>query len=164
VKHGNPANSADFVQSVAGYNPVTKTAYVMLYNHNPNPFATTAEPAALNLSRIKPATGTTVNVKKWVVDDAHANFWPTWQHKAAGCGVPDSGYTYSKYSAEVPHNLRPEWKYCWTNYVSTYRAAANLQVVSTTDLPTPGNAINLSSTLAHHGVTLYEISNAAVGP
>ena len=38
------------------------------------------------------------------------------------------------------------------------------QVVSTTDMPTPGNALSLSSTLEHHGVTLYEISNAALAP
>jgi hypothetical protein len=39
-----------------------------------------------------------------------------------------------------------------------------MQVVSTADLPTPGNTLSLSSTLQHHGVTLYEIRNAAVGP
>jgi hypothetical protein len=164
VKGGTPADSGDMVQSVAGYNPLTKTAYVMLFNHNPNAFATTSEPAALNLSRIKPVTGTTVNVKKWIVDDTHGNFWPAWERNAAGCQVPDTGYVYSKYSAEVPLNLKSGWTSCWTNYVSTYRAASNMQVVSTKDLSTPGNALTLSPTLAHHGVTLYEISNAAVGP
>ncbi len=164
VKGGTPADSGDMVQSVAGYNPLTKTAYVMLYNHNPNAFATTAEPAALNLTRIKPATGTTVNVKKWIVDDAHGNFWPLWERNAAGgCQVPDNGYIYSKYSAEVPLNLRAEWKFCWTNHVSNYRAASNLQVASTKDLAAPGNALTLSPTLAHHGVILYEISNATIG-
>jgi glycosyl hydrolase family 39 (putative alpha-L-iduronidase) len=164
VKAGTPANPADQVQSVAGYNPVTKTAYVVLLNHNPNGLAGTAEPATLNLSRITPATGTTVNVKKWVVDDSHGNFWPTWQWNAAGCGIPDNGYVLSKYSSEVPINLRQQWKFCWTQNHSVYKAASTMQVVSTTDLPTPGNALSLSSTLAHHGVTLYEIGNAAVAP
>ena len=164
VRSGTPANAADQVQSVAGYNPATKTAYVLLLNHNPNGFVGTAEPAALNLSRITPATGTTVNVKKWVVDDTHGNFWLTWQWNAAGCRIPDNGYFLSKYSSEVPINLRPQWKFCWTQHHSTYKNASVMQVVSTTDVPTPGNALSLSSTLAHHGVTLYEIGNAAVAP
>ena len=78
VKSGTAANPADQVQSVAGYNPATKTAYVFVLNHNPSTAATTSESAVVNLSRIMPATGTTVNVKKWTVDDTHGNFWPTW--------------------------------------------------------------------------------------
>src|SRR5713101_2976668 len=102
----------------------------MRFNHNPNGFATAAEPAALNLSRIKPATGTTVNVKQWVVDDTHANFWPAWQRNAAGCQVPDNGYAYSKYSAEVPMNLTAPWQFCWANHQSAYQSASTLKVVS----------------------------------
>jgi len=162
---GNPADPNDQVRSVAGYNPLTQTAYVMLFNHNPNGFATTAEPAAFNLSRIKPATGTTVNVRTWVVDDTHGNFWPSWQRNAAGgCAVPDSAYLYSKYSSEVPINLRAPWTSCWANHLTNYTSASTMQVVSAIDLPTPGNTLSLSSTLQHHGVTLYEIRNAAVGP
>jgi xylan 1,4-beta-xylosidase len=165
VRTGTPNNAADQVQSVAGYNPATKTAYVALFNHNPNGFASTSEPAGLNLSRITPATGTTVNVKKWVVDDTHGNFWPTWQWiSTVGCKVPDNGYVLSKYSSEVPINLRQQWKWCWTQNHPSYKNASTMQVVSTTDLPTPDNALSLSSTLEHHGVTLYEISNAAVAP
>ena len=164
VKSGSSADPADLVQSVAGYNPVTKTAYVFLLNHNPSSTANTAEPAGLNLSRITPATGTTVNVKKWVVDDTHGNFWPTWQWNAAGCKVPDNGYLKSKYSSEVPLNLTQAWKFCWKNYQSVYKNASIMQVVSTTDMATPGNALSLSTTLEHHGVTLYEIGNVAVAP
>jgi hypothetical protein len=164
VRGGNSADAADQVRSVAGYNPLTKTAYVMLFNHNPNGFATTAEPAALNLTRIKPAAGTTVNIKRWIVDDTHGNFWPMWQRDAAGCRVPDNGYVYSKYSAEVPLNLTPQWSPCWANHQSAYQSASTMRVVSTADLPTPGNALSLASTLDHHGVTLYEIGNATVGP
>jgi hypothetical protein len=164
VRGGNPADPNDQVRSVAGYNRLTHTAYVLVFNHNPNAFATTAEPAALNLTRIKPATGTTLNVKQWVVDDTHGNFWPLWQRDAATCRVPDNGYAFSKYSAEVPVNLTPQWQPCWANHQSAYQSASTMKVVSTTDLPTPGNSLSLSSTLGHHGVTLYEITNAAVAP
>jgi hypothetical protein len=164
VKSGNPADSADQVRSVAAYNPLTKTTYVMILNHNPNGFAVTAESAAVSLNRVKPATGTTVNVKQWVVDDTHGNFWPSWQRNAAACQVPDNAYVFSKYSAEVPLNLRAPWTSCWANHQSKYQSASTMRVVSTTDLPTPGDTLNLSTTLEHHGVTLYEITNAAVGP
>ena len=165
VKSGSAADPADVVQSVAGYNSATKTAYVVLFNHNPNSAANTAEQAGLNLSRITPATGTTVNVKKWVVDDSHGNFWPYWQYIATvACHVPDNAYILSKDSSEVPLNLTPQWKYCWKNNHPVYKNASIMQVVSTTDMPTPGNALSLSSTLEHHGVTLYEISNAALAP
>jgi xylan 1,4-beta-xylosidase len=165
VKTGNPANPTDQLQSVAGYNPVTKTAYVFLLNHNPSSTDGTAEPAGLNLSRITPATGTTVNVKKWVVDDTHGNFWPSWVwNSTVGCRVPDNGYLKSKYSSEVPLNLTQAWKFCWKNYQSVYKNASIMQVVSTADMATPGNALSLSTTLESHGVTLYEIGNAAVAP
>jgi hypothetical protein len=164
VKSGNPVDPGDQVRAVGGYNPLTKTAYIMVFNHNPNGFATTAEPAAVNLSHIKPATGTTVNVKQWIVDDTHGNFWPAWQRNAAGCQVPDNGYVYSKYSAEVPMNLTAPYASCWTNRQSKYQSLSTMRVVSTTDLPTRGKALTLSSTLGHHGVTLYEITNAAIAP
>jgi xylan 1,4-beta-xylosidase len=165
VKSGTAANVADQVQSVAGYNPATKTAYVFLLNHNPSTAATTSESAVVNLSRITPATGTTVNVKKWVVDDTHGNFWPTWWYVAnVACKLPDSAYVLSKYSSEVPINLKGQWKWCWTQNHPTYKAASMMQVESTTALSTPGNALSLSATLAHHGVTLYEIENAAIAP
>jgi hypothetical protein len=36
-----------------------------------------------------------------------------------------------------------------------------MNVVSTNDVAPSGNVVNLSTTLEHHGVTLYEITNAA---
>jgi len=165
VKSGTAANAADQMQSVAGYNPATKTAYVFLLNHNPSTAATTSEPAVVNLSRIMPATGTTVNVKKWTVDDTHGNFWPAWWYVSnVACKLPDSAYVLSKYSSEVPINLKGQWKWCWTQNHPTFKAASMMQVESTTALSTPGNALSLSATLAHHGVTLYEIENAAIAP
>ena len=165
VKSGTAANPADQMQSVAGYNPVTKTAYVFVLNHNPSTSATTSEPAVVNLSRIMPATGTTVNVKKWTVDDTHGNFWPTWWYVSnVACKLPDSAYVLSKYSSEVPINLKGQWKWCWTQNHPTFKSASTMQVESTTALATPGNALSLSSTLAHHGVTRYEIENAAIAP
>jgi hypothetical protein len=164
VKSGSPADANDQVQSVAAYNPATKTAYVMLVNHNPSKGAATAEPAAVDISGIAPAAGSTVNVKQWIVDDTHANFWPTWLYIANACKVPDNGYKWSKYSAGVPDNLLTQWKPCWKNYKNMYKQASIMQVASTTDVAPSGNGVNLSTTLEHHGVTLYEIGNVAVAP
>ena len=162
VKTGTPADGSDQLQSVAAYNAATKTAYVMLLNHNPQKGAATAEPATVDINGIKPATGTTVNVKEWVVDDNHGNFWLSWTFIAAACGVPDSAYKRSKFSAGVPSNLSAQYKPCWKNYKSYYKQASKMKVVSTNDVATPGNIVNLSTTLQHHGVTLYEITNAAL--
>jgi hypothetical protein len=164
LKSGAPANANSQVQSVASYNAATKTAYVMVFNHNGNPYGNTSEPVSLQLKRIMPASGSTVNVKQWLVDDNHGNYWPTWQYIAAGCHVPDSAYKFSKYSAEVPVNISAQYLPCWTNFKDSYTAAAALTPVATTDVSTPGNVVNLSTTLAHHAVTMYEITNAAVSP
>jgi hypothetical protein len=164
VKSGSSANAADIVQLVASYNATTKTAYVIVFNHNPDYTANTVEPVTVNLSRIKPATGTTVNIKKWMVDDTHANFWPTWLVNAASCGIPDNGYVLSKHSSEVPLNLKTPYKYCWKNAHPALKTAAALNVVSNTNQTTPGNALTLTPNLQHHAVMLYEIGNAAIAP
>jgi hypothetical protein len=163
-KSGSPANGTSQVQSVAAYNASTKTTYVMVFNHNRATGASTSETISLQLKRITPATGSTVNVKQWLIDDTHGNYWPTWQYIAAACRVPDSAYKFSKYSAEVPLNISSQYAPCWNNYKNSYAAAARMTPVSTTDVSTPGNVVNLSLTLAHHGVTVYEITNTAVSP
>jgi hypothetical protein len=161
VKTGTPADGSNQLQSVGAYNAATKTAYVMLVNHNPNKGSDTSEPATTEIDGIKPATGSTVNVKEWVVDDNHGSFWLSWTFIAAACKVPDSAFKWSKFSASVPTNLSAQYKPCWKNYKNYYKQASKMNVVSTNDVATSGNIVNLSTTLQNHGVTLYEITNAA---
>jgi hypothetical protein len=137
----------------------------MLVNHNPDKGSNTAEPAAVDISGIAAATGSSVSVKQWIVDDTHGNFWPSWTYIANACKVPDTGYKRSKFSASVPDNLLPQYKPCWNNYKSYYKQASLMKVASTTEVtPSGSGAVGLSTTLQHHGVTLYEITNAAIAP
>jgi hypothetical protein len=164
TRYGTPAKSTDIVQSVATYNAQTNTAYVLVFNHNPVPGTTTAEPVALTLKKIQPASGTGVNVTRWTLDDTHGNYWKTWLWSAGQCHVPDSAYKWSKHSSEVPVNISEDWLYCWEYFKPGITSASQMTPVVTNNVSTPGNSLSLSTTLADHGVTLYEISNAALVP
>lgn len=157
---GATADPSNEVNGVAGYNASTDTVHLMIYNHNNDMSRTTAETPAVTLRNIAPVAGNTVTVKKWIVDDTHGNFWPTWWNDKANRGIPDSAYSWSKYTMEVPKSLKntADRDY-WYSREADYKALATLTPVTTT-VPLVGNQLTLTPELDHHGVVFYEITNA----
>jgi len=148
------------VNGVAGYNASTDTVHLVIYNHNNDMSRTTAETPAVTLRNIAPVAGNTVTVKKWIVDDTHGNFWPTWWNDKASRGIPDSAYSWSKYTMEVPISLKNiADRVYWYSREADYKALATLTSVTTT-VPIVGNQLTLTPELDHHAVVFYEITNA----
>ncbi|UAJ79518.1 hypothetical protein IT072_20455 [Leifsonia sp. ZF2019] len=163
ARSGSASDPSNIVDSMAGYNPATNKIHVMEFNHNPSPSASGAESVSLTVKNIAPASGSSVTVTKWVVDDTHANFWPTWSADRASHGVSNVTYLgWSPQSLTVPSLMTVQAdKDYWYSRVPTYRSLAALSSTSTTVVPS-GGQISLSDTVAQHGVVFYEISNATV--
>jgi len=147
------------VDGIGGYDSATNTARFMVYNFHPDPDAKTAEPVRVtiaNLGRI----GGTVNVKEYVIDDGHANFWPLWWADQTARGLTDDDYDWSKYSNH-PLNvlLRDEDKQFFRDNLPRYEQAAALKYTETV-MAVEGGKITLTPTLQRHGVVFYEISAA----
>ncbi|MGI2298032.1 S-layer homology domain-containing protein [Paenibacillus sp. GXUN7292] len=157
----DPADTSNEVDGIGGYNPDTNTAHVMLYNHNADLNAVTSETPTVTLHNLAPAAGNTVTVKQWIIDDEHANFWPTWNADITSRGLhPDSFDYYSKYSADIPYNLHPDDLDYWNSREAAYKTLAALTPVTTT-ATIVDNKLTFTPTLAHHSVVLYEITNVA---
>ncbi|MCU6708805.1 discoidin domain-containing protein [Paenibacillus sp. J5C_2022] len=153
----DPSNEVD---GIAGYDEATGTVHVMAYNHNNDMNSVTGETPAITIRNIEPVSGTAVTVKKWVVDDAHGNFWPTWWSDKANRGLTDASYSWSKYTMEVPRSLKQQAdRDYWYSREGAYQSLAELTPVTTTATVT-GNMLTLTPTLEHHGVVFYEITNA----
>lgn len=148
------------VGGIGGYNEATGTVHVMAYNHNNDMNRVTGETPAITIRNIEPISGNTVTVKKWIVDDTHGNFWPTWWSDKANRGLTDASYSWSKYTMEVPKSLKQQGdRDYWYSREAAYKSLAELAPVTTTATVT-GNMLTLTPTLAHHGVVFYEITNA----
>jgi hypothetical protein len=162
-KSGTPAESNDIVDSIAGFNSSANTIHVMAFNHNPSFTATGSEDAAINIKNIQPVTGNTVTVKKWMIDDANGNFWPTWWADRASHGVSDvTVNNYSPLSLTVPSTMTVlADKDYWYSRVPTYQNLAALSYTTTTPALS-NNTLTLTSTIAQHGVVFYEITNACL--
>ncbi|MBP1991497.1 GH39 family glycosyl hydrolase [Paenibacillus eucommiae] len=168
IVSGSPGNSGNEINGIAGYNSSTDTMHFMVYNYNSNFNASTSETPAISISNIIPASGSTVTVKQWVVDDTHGNFWPQWWTDQTNRGLTDSSYSpnWSKYSLEVPKALKdPADLTYWYSRENAYKALATLSS-TTSEVAVTGNSLTLNPEIAHHGVVFYEISNAkrATGP
>ncbi|MBB6670108.1 discoidin domain-containing protein [Cohnella nanjingensis] len=157
---GATVDSSNEVNGIGGYNEAAKTVHLMVYNHNNDMNRTTGETPAVTINNIVPVSGNTVTVKKWIVDDSHGNFWPAWWSDKANRGIPDSAYSWSKYTMEVPRSLKnaADQNY-WYSREAAYKTLATLTPVTTTETIV-GNRLTLAPELDHHGVVFYEIMNA----
>jgi hypothetical protein len=155
---GAPASGADEVEAMATYDAARNVVHVLVYNNNPDPNATGAETITLDLVNLTPSDGT-VRVKKWIVDETHANWWSTWWQDQTSRGLSDDAYVWSKYSSMLPGNLlnQADVDY-WNSRLSVYTALGEL-VATTEELPLSGGSLSLVHDAAHHGVVFYEITD-----
>jgi hypothetical protein len=156
---GTPLNTNDQVEGIGGYNNSTNTAHFMVYNFNSDMNETNTEPITIILNNVAPVNGSNVTIKQWFVDDTHGNWWPTWWKDQTNRGLTDSSYSWSKYSVTIPSVLinQSDRDY-WYSRVNTYHDLAALSFTSN-DVTINNNKITLTSTLTHHGVVFYEITN-----
>lgn len=156
---GTPADTSNEINAMASYDKKSGTVRVLLYNFNNNMNSTSAENTAITLQHISPAAGKTVQVKQWTVDDTHGNFWPTWWKDMHAQGLTNDDFVWSKYSIDLPSNMRTQSaKDFWNSKEPGYYPLTKLEPVTQT-VEVKNNTLVLPVTLAHHGVTFYEITN-----
>jgi len=157
-RSGSPALSTDMVHAVSGFNTDDKKVYVLAYNQNDNISSTTSEDITINISNIAADSGSTVTVKKWIIDDDHSSYWKTWWNNKGSTVQTLNGF--SKYDISLPNYLNETDRQYWTDNKSTWISAGELMSPETTTATPSNGSISISGTIAHHGVVLYELSNA----
>lgn len=162
VLTGSSAGAGNEVGGIGGYNGAENKLHLMVYNYNADMNATAGETPAVTIRNVAPASGDTVTVKQWLVDDKHGNFWPAWWADQATRGLTDSSYNmWSKFSVEVPTTLvnQADRDY-WYSKESGYEQLAELKPVTRTVSVGANHTLTLYPEVGHHGVVFYEITNA----
>ena len=156
---GRAANNGNEVNGIAACNKMTGVIQLMVYNYNADMNASSAEKPVIIIDNINPATGNTVTVKQWIVDDTHANFWPTWWKDMHIHGLTKESYNWSMYSIDLPQNLlKPSDKDFWNTKEASYKMLSQLES-KTSSVNVKNNTLTLNPMLEHHAVVFYEITN-----
>ncbi len=157
TKSGTPATGNDDVNAVSSYDSVNQKMYVLVYNHNKSYTATTAEDLTVNFNNIAPVTGSTVTVKQYTLNEDNGSWWKTWWTERGSTAPRIS--SVSKYDLCLWGSLAnvADQNYFRVNKVR-YQGMLTLTNTSV-DYPVTNNSLSRSLSIAHHGVTLYEISN-----
>gem|GEM_PF-302682 len=167
AKSGVKGDFQNQVDGFASYNSGTNTIHVMAYNFNHDDKATSSENITVALNNIAAVDGTTVNVRRWYVDD-DSNWWSEWRNDSsamkrwpfyANFGSGDGDYVFSSDSIQQPismfHGVHKEF---WYSNIAKYIENGILTYTDSTETII-GNALTLTSTLKNHGTMFYEITN-----
>ncbi|MFD0713988.1 hypothetical protein [Paenibacillus sp. GCM10027626] len=148
------------VGGIGGYNAAEHKAHLMLYNYNSSMQAVQGEKPVITIKNIAPVKGQTVKVKKWIVDDQHGNYWPSWWQDQTASGLQDEHFPFwSRYSVEAPKALqKPEDLAFWYSKEAGYKKQAELTMIES-EATVHNGTLTLSTDLQHHGVVFYEIDN-----
>jgi hypothetical protein len=157
-KSGTPANAGNYVEAVASYNADQRAAHVLVFNHNRDFYKNTSEPVTIQLKDIAPLDGNTVTVKQWIVDDTHGNFWPTWWADKSAKGIKAR---FSQYDLQPTFASDADRNY-FNSRLDTYKKLGSLMAPVVTTPALQNGTITINTTLAHHSVQMFEISNARI--
>lgn len=156
---GEPLNTRDKVQSIVTYNPEANKTYAFLFNHNENLEAVDSEKVSFTINNIAPLSGKSVTVNKYILDSTHSNWYDAWWN---GKGK-DAQFVGSKYDVIFPSFLSlPADKEYWNNNVNRYAEMSKILPPEVSALDVTNNSITIETTLTHHSVVLYEITNSKV--
>lgn len=143
------------VEGIAAYDETKNKLTVMVYNNNGDRNAITSETVHLKFINIDYATGTSVEMKSWVLDANNGNFWDEWYLAQTQNGLSDADFSWSRYSIG---NMGSNALSLWNTNKSQYQPLSMMDSTLTT-ATLSNNTLEFDITLAHHGVTVYEISN-----
>ncbi|MEA4937042.1 MAG: hypothetical protein VB102_10430 [Paludibacter sp.] len=148
------------VNGVSSYDADNNTMYLIAYNYMTNLNSKDSSEIEVQISNIKPALGSTVTVKKWVIDDSNGNFWPTWYQDMSKQGISSPSFEWSKFSVDVANNIvNSSALQYWKSRESTYMELSALNSTISTET-IEENRLFLKHKMDHHAVVFYEITNA----
>ncbi len=160
---GEAGDAAGEVGGMGGFSEETGKAHFMVYNYQQDLNARTVEKPEIVIKNIVPGKGKTVRVRQWIIDDAHANFWPAWYADMQAKGIGNDAFSWSKYSVDVPRNMKKQAdKDFWYSKEASYKALATLESTETT-MRIKGNTLVLNPILNPHAVVFYEVSEVRAG-
>jgi hypothetical protein len=167
---GAPADSLNDIDGLASFDPEDGTLHILLYNHNPEFKATSQEQVTIRISGVTAPGAGPVTVSKWIVDENHSNYWPTWweeRGKKADVGFLDGeqqiGKT-SRFDLYAGQELLYEWdREFWQSRIEEYRKLNRLMDPVETEVRPAGGELVLTATLDHHAIAFFEIGGLGDG-
>jgi hypothetical protein len=156
-------DSSNEVDGLVTYNEKENKVHVMIYNYNKSLDAQSKENPIIEIVNIQAHKGSKVIVKKWMVDDTHGNYWPSWYADMNSRGISNDNFTrWSCYSVGAPSALTSEAdKDFWYANEARYKKLAALELVKSKQTIKNGTLL-LPVNLDHHGVVFYEIENVII--
>jgi hypothetical protein len=151
-------DSTNEVNGIGSYNSKDNKVHVLVYNYNNSLSTSTNETLTISINNIQLVDSSVVIIKRWIIDDEHANFWPTWFADMNSRGLTNDDFNWaSRYSLEAPLFLinKADKEY-WYSRESVYKTIAKLQP-EISYLTIENNKITLTAELAPHGVIFYEL-------
>lgn len=150
------------VDGMAAFDAVNHKLYVTVYNYNTDLDAQTKEYPLVRIQNIESYTGNEIEVKQWVLDDTHGNFWPAWAADMETNNITRADFkdNWSMDSFRVSSALltNSKGKQVWEANKARYLALSTLE--NTVSVKTiENNSLELPTELEHHAVVFYEISN-----
>ncbi|WP_372630978.1 hypothetical protein [Cohnella sp.] len=146
------------VDGIGAYHDNSGTAQLLLYNFNEDPEAGIGEPVTVTFDRVEAVQGNAVTIKQWMIDDGHANYWPTWRIHLEEHGISEGDFgSWSNHSWTIGSVANERIRKLWYDNVNEYRKLAKLEPTETT-AEIKDNKLVLTQALAPQGVVFYEIS------
>lgn len=133
--------------------------FLMVYNYSGRlPGGNGAELPEIVVRNVDWTGGKAVQVKKWIIDEQHGNFWPFWWKDMQERGLGNDSFYWSRYSVDVPRNMKSQAdRDFWYSREPFYNDRAQLDSTVTSVVPRRGE-IRLSAGLTRHAVVFYELS------
>ena len=125
---GRPADAADDVGGLAGYDAAAKTLRVLLYNFNPNRAAKGSEEVAISVAHVRPARADSVTLRSWPLDEDHGNWWKAWQTDVAVRKMPPEAFRSTVWTVYLPSELtNPADAEFWKSRAAEYARLGQLR-------------------------------------
>ncbi|MEM7107254.1 MAG: hypothetical protein AAF519_03430 [Bacteroidota bacterium] len=166
VKNGLEQFLNNEVYAVSSFDKNENTLKVLAFNHNKDFAATGAEEVSVTVTGFDQDE---VVIKKWIIDETHSNFWPTWWNEQGE--IVELGPMKGEYGMKgnIPISRFDSFAFEAFKYeedrkkfmknLDRYRELNQLMrpEVLTTEVQDTG-MLNVDFTLEHHGVVYLEIS------
>jgi len=156
---GQPADAANEVGSLAGYDPATKTLRVLVYNFNRKQDAGGGEDVSLAVTHARPVQADGLTLRCWLLDEDHGNWWKAWQEDVAARKMTPKAFKHSTWTLNLPRELvDPADVAFWKSRVADYAKTARLSPTNERLRPDSQGRISWHVRLKANAVVLYEIS------
>jgi hypothetical protein len=157
-RSGHPADIANDAGGLAGYDAVTKTLRILLYNFNRDRDAKGSEDVAVSVARVRPAGAKGVTLRSWPLDEDHGTWWPAWQADVAARKMSPKSFKTTMWTLNLPGELTdPADVAFWKSRAPEYAKLGQLRSTDEPLRPGANDTIAWPARLKPNAVVLYEL-------